>query len=157
MVGYRAMTPLQLMQVVGINPTPATHAEYLSAWEKVKEMAKTFTDMEMTMRKALFAATFPTPKEGANNFTLEDGRKIAATHKISRSIDASQITLARSEYSLVNDRPVEFDELLKVEYSLVTSAYRKIEPAPGQSPSPAYMAASRMIVTKAGAPTLEVK
>lgn len=151
------MTPLELQQALGIPSNPTTHAEYLAAWEKVKVVAKSLADMEMTMRKALFAATFPQPKEGANSFILEDGRKLTATHKISRSIDVSQIALARSEYGLVNDRPVEFDDLLKVEYSLVTSAFRKLEPPAGTEPSPAFLAASRMIIAKAGAPTLEVK
>lgn len=151
------MTPLELQKALGVPENPTTHAEYLAGWEKVRDAAKALTALEMTMRKALFAATFPQPKEGANNFTLEDGRKLAATHKINRSIDASQIALARSQYELVNDRPVEFDDLLKVEYSLVTSAFRKIEPKPGDQPSPAYLAASRMIVTKEASPSLEVK
>lgn len=151
------MTPLELQRALGIPEQPTTHAEYLAGWEKVREAAKALTVLEMTMRKALFAATFPHPKEGTNHFTLEDGRKLTATHKINRTIDSSQIALARSEYSLVNDRPVEFDDLLKVEYSLVTSAFRKIEPKPGDQPSPAFLAASRMIITKEGAPTLEVK
>ena len=103
------MTPIELMKAAGINPQPTTHAEYLSSWEQVQSLAKAFSAMEMTMRKALFKATFPQPKEGANSFVLEDGRKIAATHKINRSIDVSQIALARSEYELANERPVEID------------------------------------------------
>lgn len=151
------MTPLQLFKALGINPEPKTHAEYLAAWEQLKNLAKVVSDTEMTMRKALFAATFPTPKEGANNYVLEDGRKLAATMKINRSIDASQVAIARADYELVNERPVHFDELLKTSYELVTSAYRKIEPKPGEAPSQAFIAASRMIISKPGSPSMEVK
>ena len=147
----------ELLQRLGIDPAPTTHDGYLKAWQDIGAVSKLLTAHEMTMRKALFKATFPAPKEGANTFVLASGSKLKATHKVSRTIDESQIALARSEYELVNDRPVAFDELLKTSYELVTSAYRKIEPAPGEAPSPAFLAASRMIVSKDGAPTLEVK
>jgi hypothetical protein len=113
--------------------------------------------MEMTMRKALFAATFPTPKEGSNTFVMADGRKLVATHKITRSIDEPMVAPCRAEYAVLNDRPVEFDDLLKVKHDLVTSSYRKLEPAPGTAPSQAFITISRMIVAKPGAPSLEVK
>lgn len=151
------MDLLVILEKLGVNATPATHAEYLAAWEQVKALAKKLTDHEMVMRKALFKATFPTPKEGSNTFNLATGGKLVATHKVSRSIDASQIAFARAEYALVNDRPVDFDDLLKVSYDLVISSYRKLEPAPGEAPSPAFLAVSRMVITKDGAPTLEVK
>lgn len=147
----------EILQRLGIDPNPATHDAYLKAWQDLGAIAKTLTAHEMVMRKALFAATFTAPKEGVNTFTLASGTKLKATHKVTRTIDESQIALARSEYELVNDRPVAFDELLKTSYELVTSAFRKLEPADGEPPSPAFLAASRMIVTKAGAPTLEVK
>ncbi|MCK9513550.1 MAG: hypothetical protein M0R28_20310 [Pigmentiphaga sp.] len=151
------MTPLQLMQALGINPAPTTHAEYLDSWLKIKDIAKSLSDTEMTMRKALFAATFPDPKEGANNFILPDGRKLAATHKINRSIDEALIQPTRAEYELLNDRPVAFDELLKVKHELVTSAFRKLQPAKDEALGPAYAVISKMITAKPGAPTMEVK
>jgi hypothetical protein len=147
----------EILNRLGLPAAPTSHDAYLAAWTLVGEISKKLVAHEMTMRKALFSATFPTPKEGANTFVLATGAKLVATHKVTRTIDESQIALARSEYELVNDRPVAFDELLKASSSLVTSAYRKLEPAAGEPPSPAFLAASRMIVSKDGAPTLEVK
>lgn len=150
------MTPLEILNLIGVNPAASTHAEYLDNWLKLKDISKALTELEMSMRKALFAATFPTPKEGANTYVLPDGRKLKATHKITRNVDEAMIALARSEYELCNDRPVEFDLLLKTKYDLVTSSYRKLQPADGAAPSLAYLAASRMITEKPGSPTLEV-
>jgi Txe/YoeB family toxin of Txe-Axe toxin-antitoxin module len=151
------MTPLQALELVGIDPTPATHLEYVDNWLKLSELAKALAAMEMVMRKALFASTFPEPTEGANNYPLPDGRKIAAQHKLNYSIDESQIALARAEYEVINDRPVLFDELLKVKHDLVTSAYRKLQPASGQAPSQAFVAVSRMVTIKPGSPTIEIR
>lgn len=150
------MTPLELLQTLGGNPAPATHAEYLDSWLKIKDVAKSLSDMEMTMRKALFAATFPAPKEGANTFELQDGRKLAATYKINRSIDESLVQATRAEYELLNERPVDFDELLKVKHELVTSAYRKLQPGE-EAPGAAYIVISKMITAKPGSPTMEVR
>lgn len=150
------MTPEQLLLAIGVAGEVKTREEYVDNWTKVKDLVKALTEIEMTMRKTLFAATFTAPKEGANTFVLSDGRKLKAQHKINRSIDAAAVAPTREAYALLNDRPVEFDELLKVEYSLVVSAFRKIEPAAGEQPSAAYMVASQMIVAKPGAPTLEL-
>lgn len=151
------MTPIRLMQLLGINPSPVTHTEYLDSWLKIKDLAKALSETEMMMRKALFAATFPAHKEGANTFVLEDGRKLTATHKINRTIDETLIQPTRAEYELLNDRPVAFDDLLKVKHELVTSAFRKIQPAQDEAPSPAYTIISKMITAKPGSPSMEVK
>ena len=149
------MTPLELLRALGVNPSPATHAEYLDSWLKIKDLAKSLAATEMTMRKALFAATFPSPKEGANIFELQDGRKLAAIYKINRFIDESMVQATRAEYALLNERPVDFDELLKVKHELVTRAYRKLQPGE-EAPGAAYNVISKMITAKPGSPTMEV-
>lgn len=148
------MTPMQIYQALGINPSPATFDEYLAGWETVAKAAKALSALEMTMRKGLFATCFPHPKEGTNNYKLPDGRTLAGNYKITRNIDETQVQLARSEYDLVNDRPVLFDELIKTKVELVTASFRKLE---ANREGEAYKAASRMIVAKPGAPSLEVK
>lgn len=150
------MTPLELMRTLGVNPSPATHAEYLDSWLKIKDLAKSLSQTEMTMRKALFAATFPDPREGSNVFELPDGRKLAATYKINRTIDESLVQATRAEYELLNERPMDFDELLKVKHELVTSAYRKLQPGE-EDPGAAYIVISKMITAKPGSPTMEVR
>lgn len=145
-------TVTETLAFLGVSPAAATHAEYLENWSKVKDIAKALSDLEKKMRVALFQATFPNPEEGTNTFELQDGRKLKATHKINRSIDETQIALARSEFALLNEPPVVFDDLLKTKFELVTSAYRKLEPD-----TQPFKIASRMITSKPGTPALELK
>lgn len=151
------MTPLEVLGALGINPAASTHQEYLDNWLKLKDTAKALSEMEVAMRNALFRATFQNPKEGSNTFLLPDGRKLVATHKINRTIDQSLVALARSEYELCNDRPVEFDALIKTKVDLVVSEFRKVQPTAGETPSAAFLAVARMVTEKPGTPTLEVK
>lgn len=142
-----------LMKALGINPSPASHTEYLDSWLKLKGIVKDLTQIETTMRKALFATTFPDPKEGANVFELPDGRKLVATYKINRTIDEKLVQATRAEYELLHDRPIPFDELLKVKHELVISAYRKL----GEASGAASNVISKMITAKPGAPSMEVR
>ena len=154
------MTPALtlLLQTLGIPDGVAPDRDaFISRWEAVGAAAKMLTAYEMELRKQLVVACFPIPKEGANNLDLGGGRKLSATINIRRTIDASQVAVARNEFQAANDRPIDFDELLKVEYTLVTSAYRKLVPKDGEAPSQAFLAASRMIVTKEGSPSAEIK
>lgn len=150
-------TPLEVLQFCGINTNAPSHEDYALAWAALRDLAKSLTDLEMTMRKTLAAATFAQPVEGSNTFLLPSGRKLVMQHKISRSVDESQIARARSEYELANHRPVNFEELLKVKYELVTSSFRKLEPAAGMEPSAAYKAVAIMVTSKPSAPSLELK
>jgi hypothetical protein len=144
------MTLPEILQRLGLDAQPRTQVEYVDQWLAVKAVAKLLADYEMSQRKTLFYHTFPAPKEGANTFDLADGRKIKATHKINRTILEDQIGAARQAYSELNDRPVDFEDLLKVKYDLVVAPFRKLE-------GPALLAVSRMVNAKDGAPDLKVE
>lgn len=145
------LTATEILQRLDLLETATTFDQFVVQWSQIKSAAKILSDLEMKMRKAIAASAFPNPVEGTNNLTSPEGRQVKLVHKISRTVDESQIALARSEYILLNDRPVEFDDLLKVKYDLVTSAYKKLEPS-----TPPFLTVARMLTVKAGAPTITV-
>lgn len=129
-----------------------TFKDYVATWKKISSELKELKDLEMQARKAIIASAFPQGlQEGANKFD-GDGIKLTATGKVTRSIDEDQIGLAREEYAKLNDKPVAFDDLLRVSYSLSMSEYRKVEKENGE----ALQIISRMITAKEGSPELKV-
>lgn len=148
-----ALTRTDLLKALGFSPTPPTTFEgYLDQWDAVAQAAGLLKTLEMDMRKAIAQSVFPNPVEGTNTHTLPDGRKLKLTHKYTRSLDESQIESTRAAYMELNDRPVDFDDLLKVRYELATTAYRKLEVG-----TPASLTISQMITVKPSAPSLELK
>lgn len=130
-----------------------TFEQYVDEWLKIKAEAARLKDQEMTMRTAIRESVRTHLgdkfKEGANTHKMADGRKITVTHKINRTVDDSQISVIREEYEALNDRPVEFDDLLKVKYELSISNYRKLE-------GRAAEIFSDMVTTKDGSPEVKV-
>lgn len=135
--------------------------EYIAAWDAVRaqieEIEKTLKPLkarELEMRKALAesiqAALGDQLKEGMNIYKLEDGRSLALGYKLDRKIEESEIPAAREAYTQLNDRPVEFDALLRVKYELSKRDFDKLSDS-------AKAAISDMIITKPAAPTLEIR
>lgn len=107
---------------------------YVTEWAALQTLVKALTEAERNARKHIVGAAFPDAKtptfaEGTHHFTMADGRKLTYTHKINRKIDPALIPVVREEFQTLNDRPerMVFDDLLKVEYSVVISALRKLE------------------------------
>lgn len=130
-----------------------TFEEYVDEWLKVKAEAARLKDLEMTMRLAIMGSVKnhlgEAFKEGANTHKMADGRKITVTHKVNRTIDQTQIDVIREEYNRLNDRPIPFDDLLKVKYDLVIGPYRKLD-------GKAAEIFSDLVTTKDGSPEVKV-
>lgn len=131
-----------------------TFEEYVDEWLSIKKEAKRLAELEMNMRKAIMQSIRNAKgdefKEGANTLAMGDGRKITCTHKVNRIIDQSQIEVIREEYNALNDRPVPFDDLLKVKYDLVIGPFRKLE-------GRALEVISDLVTSKEGSPEIVVK
>lgn len=138
-----------------------TFEEYVSQWDDLagqiaalKKQLKPLTDSEMAMRKAIVKSVAEALgsdwKEGTNTFKLADGRVLKIGYKLTREIAAAELPAAREEYSLLNDAPVAFDDLLRVKYELELREFRKLE---GQ----AAKVFSRVITTKEAAPEVEIR
>ena len=151
-----------------------TFEEYVQDWDGTKVKIANLVDQkkrltsdidaeivklaatEMTMRKAIannvVTSLGDNLKEGVNKWSMSNGRSLKLTHKIDRTIDESQIAMAREEYAKVNDSDgVTFDQLLRIKYELAVAEFRKIEDNAGAS-----LAVSRMLVSSTPAPVLEL-
>lgn len=136
-----------------------TFEQYVTEWLALQALVKALTEVERNARKHILAAAFPSAgspdfPEGTHHFKMNDGRKITYTHKISRKVDPALVPVVREEFAALNDRPTDlvFDDLLKMEYSVVISAFRKLEPG-----TPAAATVAKMITAKAAeTPDLKV-
>lgn len=66
----------------------------LTEWHKATqeaEKAKAAIEKEMLLRKKVFALAFPQPKEGTQNFALNDGFVLKGTYKLERKIDEAAL------------------------------------------------------------------
>jgi hypothetical protein len=114
-----------------------TFDEYVTEWDGLvaqleahKKTMKPIISKEMEMRKAIFAAVSAamgrTFKEGMNNYSLPDGRVLKVDNPIDRVIDESSIVMARAHYEMLNDKPIDFDDLLRIKYELAKANYNKL-------------------------------
>lgn len=141
-----------------LNLTPTampgeTFDQYVDRWAAIKRQAKRLAEAEMGMRLAIRESVKQHVgsawKEGANNLPMSDGRKLTVTHKVNRSLDQSLLPVVRERYNLLNDRPVAFDDLVKVSYDLVVGPYRKLD-------GEAAQVFSDLVTSKDGAPEVKV-
>lgn len=129
--------------------TAKTFEELLDEWIKVKREAKRLSDLEMTMRNALFKAAFPNPKEGANKIELVDGRRLTATHKINRSVDDAAVKAVMEEMRQVGDNEIVPEDVFVFKADLRVGPYKKLKPK-------LQKIAAKAVTEKPGSPTLEV-
>lgn len=75
----------------GSNVNPDPYLAMLDEWEDVAERLAALKAKEEDLRRKLFAGAWPNPKEGTNNFTLPDGRKLVGKHNVNRKIDEAAL------------------------------------------------------------------
>lgn len=133
--------------------------QYVEEWNqlcadiaKLEAKLKPLKAKEMAMRKAIVDSVGNAQPlmEGMNSYQLDATRKLAIGYKLDRKIEEPAIALAREEYNKLNNRPVAFDQLLRVKYELNKRDYDKLS-------EPGKLAVSRMITTKPAAPTVEIR
>lgn len=135
-----------------------TFEEYVTEWYALKqEIAKRKAEMadivtrEMSMRKAIAESidkVMPL-KEGVNKMNLPDGRVVKLTHKLNWKVDVEHLSTTREKFEQINDRPVEFDDLLRVKYELDKKSYNKL----GDN---AKTVVSSMLTVSPAAPDIEI-
>lgn len=125
-----------------------TFEAMLDDWLAVRQEAARLADRERALRKALFTAAFPDPKEGTATIELVDGRRLKGIHKINRTIDEGALSAVVDQ--LRKENAVSVDELFPVKHSLGIKQYRKLSPR-------VQKLADRAIVARPGTPTLEVE
>ena len=137
-----------------------TFEEYVQQWEEAaaaieanKKHIAELVKNEMLMRKAIEAAVQTALgdkwREGVNSFPLSDGRTLKVTHSIKRNVLEDHISPTREAYNLLNDRPVNFDEILRVKYEINKKTFDELE-------GDAKQLISRMVEAKPAAPTVKI-
>jgi hypothetical protein len=62
----------------------------MERWEELTEALARLQAEERALREAIFAGTFPNPKEGMNTYTLPDGRKVKGQYRINRKVEQTK-------------------------------------------------------------------
>jgi hypothetical protein len=83
-------------------------------WQEVSKRLQKLRGHEMMLRQRIYAAIFPSPKEGANKAQLPDGTLFEATHKIDRKVDEAALA-ALKQYTVAQFR--SFLTQLKIEHA----------------------------------------
>lgn len=150
--------------MVEINADPVSPGE-LAAWYKMQTELSALKSAEALLRGRIYRHFFKEPKEGTNNFPLEDGTGavLKAQRKIDRSVDQGALEALRKtqadalltakEHGLpeaaVNFPLLNFDTLVKWKPEVSITEYRKLTAEEAN-----YF--EQCLIIKDGSPQLEI-
>lgn len=147
--------------MVEINPDPVTPAE-LAQWYKLREQLAQVKQAEALLRARIYRHYFKDPKEGTNNFPLEDGTGavLKAQRVIDRKVDVATFDALRKvqeeqwgENRVPGATPgvplLKLDELVKWKPEVSITDYRKLTDNERR-----YF--EQCLIIKDGSPQLEV-
>lgn len=97
--------------------------EDLNRWFLLQRDLAQLVPEEKALRKKIFDALFPEPREGANSTPLTHGWVLKGVHKISRSIDFEALTTLDSE---LREHGIPVGQLIKYVPELSLKEYRKL-------------------------------
>ena len=126
--------------------TPTVTQDELNHWYKLQEELATKTQEEMDLRKKIFAAYFPTPKEGTNTAPLSEGYVIKGQYKLNRKVDEAALLVLANEMRTIG---INAATLIKYKPELATTEYRKLTPEQLE-------VFNRALLITVGAPSLEI-
>jgi hypothetical protein len=95
----------------------------LNEWYKLQAELTRIKNLEMLLRKRIFAVAFPDPREGANKFALPDNYMLTGTHTVNRKLDIGALQAIAQPLQALGVRP---DDLVDWEPKLVLSQYRTL-------------------------------
>lgn len=124
-----------------------TFEEAVERWQNLSRQLSTLKEQEFELRKQIFTACFPKPKEGANAFLMADGAKLKATYSINRTVDDA---VWRPIRSLLISEGYEADDIVRYKPDLATGVYKKLPPDIRRR-------VDKAITAKPGAPQLRVE
>lgn len=121
--------------------------ELLEKWEESKRNKRAWEAEERRLRDMVVEGAFGKElKEGANKFTMADGRVVKVTGKVNRSIDSAQLTALTPK---LLELGVNVEELVRFKPELKVGPFRKLSGQGGDI--------FRSIVTeKPGSPEVEI-
>lgn len=121
--------------------------DLITAWVEADKQRAKWVAEEMELRKAVFAALFPTPVEGSQNkIRIGHGKAIQADHKINRTISQAEHDALRA---MDNVAPL-VAAVTKYKPELKTKEFKALSDEERNLIAP-------MITEKPGSPSLELK
>lgn len=95
----------------------------LALWYRMNDDLRKLRAAEMALRQRLFGHYFPEPKEGVNDFPLDDGYVLKGTYKLDRKIDEGALNVLTP---FLRENGVGVDELVRWKPDLKTKEYRNL-------------------------------
>jgi hypothetical protein len=120
------------------------YLEALARWEELSASIRHLQAEERALREALFAGTFPDPKEGTNSYTLPDGRIVKGVYKLNRNLIEPELDKVLKKLGWKRA-----DAPLRVHVSLELEKYRRLR-------EPVRLVFDECLEIKPGLPTLSV-
>lgn len=115
-------------------------------WYRLQDELRKVKTKEMLLRKKIFEAVFPEPKEGTNSVELGDGYVLKGKHVINRTIDEGSLQAMSKE---LQEAGINTDELIEWKPSLKTREYRKLT-------AEQIHLFDQVLIVKDGSPGLEI-
>jgi hypothetical protein len=121
----------------------------LEEWRLAKaaaDEAKPIVTKEQALRKQVFAAFYPVPKEGTNTLDLADGWKLKGVYKLDRKIDDAALPAVTEQ---LRGMGVNADTLVAWKPELKTATYRELT-------AEQRAVFDQALTVKPGSPTVEL-
>jgi hypothetical protein len=121
----------------------------LEEWRLAKAEAdsvKPILAKEQELRKQVFAAFYPAPKEGTNTLDLAEGWKLKGVYKLDRKIDEAALPAVTEQ---LREMGVNADILVKWSPGLKTATYKELT-------AEQRAVFDQALTVKPGSPTLEL-
>lgn len=131
---------------MSVIPQNTVTPEDLAAWYDMTKNLKALQASEMLLRKKIFGALFPDPKEGVNSHALADGWVLKATHKIDRKLDTAALETLKASF---RERGLNPDVLVRYKPELAVTPYKALTPEH-------QLIFDECLVIKPGSPSLEI-
>lgn len=134
-------------KIEAIKDAPISY-EHVKLWFRLQSAMRDLKDIELELRKRIFEARFPSPKEGTNTSPINDGSGfvLKGQHKISRDVDSASFLMIRAMLTANN---IKADELVEWKPELKISAYRQL------TAEQAHLF-DQCLIIKPGCPSLEI-
>jgi len=102
----------------------------LVEWEKLAKDLTKIKAKEILLRKKIFNAVFPNPKEGTNNYQLPSDYLLKGIYPIARDVDIGAFEALKEQFieqGISPDKIVAFKpSLAKTEYNKLTAEERNL-------------------------------